>query len=423
MARNSEQSIEDRLENFPERAQTRLVLAKTPKFLLQQLLALALTVAASAELAPEAAKHAILRGNLKASQFRFENEKKGHVAFLGGSITENAKGHTAMIPAWLKERFPETEFTFNNAGISSTCSTSGAFRLRDHVLSEGPVDLLIVEFAVNDDQDAMHARQEALRGMEGVIRHFKTANPAGDVVVIHYVNPEMLAKLEKGETPASSEAHEAVAKHYNVSSVDVGAALASGAMNWETYGGTHPKEAGYRLASDMVISVLEKAWSTPAGDALVDSDPLRAPLDEYSYDKGKFLNPNATDWMGGWETGKASKELLPIGAIRGRFSDWDLTVASEPGAQMTFYFQGRGIGAFVLAGPDAGILEASVDGSPFGAVDLYHHHSKGLNYPRTVMFFTELKPGFHQVTLRVAERPEGQEGGNRAAILHLVVNE
>ena len=324
--------------------------------LTQQLLALCVASAAFADLPPEAKPFAVLRGQLKTSQFKFEKGKTGNVATLGGSITENAKGHSAMLPAWLKQRWPDTKFTFTNAGISSTCSTSGAFRLQDHVLSKGQLDLLIVEFAVNDDQDAMHARQEALRGMEGVIRKLKTHNPGADVVMIQYVNPGMLAKFEKGETPVSVDAHEAVAKHYNISSVNVGAAMAAGAMDWKTYGGTHPKEVGYRLASDMVISVLEEAWSTPVGDVMVQGHPIPEPLDEFSYANGAFLNPNATAWMGGWKTGKVSRELLPEGGIRGTFEPMEITVASEPGAQMYFNFQGRALGAFVLAGPDAGIF-------------------------------------------------------------------
>ena len=81
-------------------------------------------------------------------------ERPVHVAFLGGSITQNTGGHIAMVPKWLKEMYPKTEFVYTRAGIGSTCSTSGAFRLQTDVMANGPVDLLIVEFAVNDDQDA-----------------------------------------------------------------------------------------------------------------------------------------------------------------------------------------------------------------------------------------------------------------------------
>ena len=43
---------------------------------------------------------------------------------------------------WISEKkYPQTKFTFINAGISSTCSTTGAFRLVRDVISKGPIDL------------------------------------------------------------------------------------------------------------------------------------------------------------------------------------------------------------------------------------------------------------------------------------------
>ncbi|MEM1297150.1 MAG: SGNH/GDSL hydrolase family protein [Verrucomicrobiota bacterium] len=381
-------------------------------------------VFASAELPASAREHAILRGTYQNSQIRFEREKAGHVVVLGGSITENKSGHSQMVPEWLEKRFPDTNFQFTNAGISSTCSTSGAFRLRDHVLATGPVDLLIVEFAVNDDQDAGHALKEAVRGMEGIVQHTREHNPAADILIVHYVNPPILEKLSSGQTPVSVAAHESVAQRYELASVNVGAALAAGAMTWEAYGGTHPKKPGYRLASDMVISVLEKAWANPlTEDAKVIEFPTPIPLDTGSYSSGRFQDPAEADWMGGWTTGLTSRDLLPLGGIRERYTEWPITVAENAGAMMTMNFWGSAIGAFVLAGPDAAMLEVSVDAGDWKPVELYHHYSKGLNYPRTVMFFSDLSTGNHQLSLRVKERPEGQPGGERAAILKFVVNE
>ena len=109
-----------------------------------------------------------VRGNLNNSRLEFEQKKTGCVAFLGGSITE-AAGYRPMVEAILKKRFPETSFTFINAGIGSTCSNTGAFRFDRDVLKHGGPDLLFVEFAVNDDQDGHLSRTEAIRGMEGVI--------------------------------------------------------------------------------------------------------------------------------------------------------------------------------------------------------------------------------------------------------------
>ena len=126
---------------------------------------------------------------------------------------------------------------------------------------------------------------------------------------------------------------------------------------------------------------------------------------------------------GEWITGKAGRELLPRGSIRARFQTEALTVGTGAGTAMTLDFTGRAIGAYVLAGPDAALLEASIDGGPFQKSDLYHRYSRGLNYPRTVLFFTDLSPGKHTLKLRIAARPGNQAGGTRAAILQFVVNE
>ena len=106
-----------------------------------------------------------LRGDFRNARIAFEREGRGTVAFLGGSITE-MNGYRPLVCEILQRRFPKTVFKFIDAGISSTCSTTGAFRLGTDVLGQGPVDLLFVEFAVNDDQDAHHTRDACIRGME-----------------------------------------------------------------------------------------------------------------------------------------------------------------------------------------------------------------------------------------------------------------
>ena len=184
-----------------------------------------------------------LRGNFLNSHFSFSARKKGHVAFIGGSITA-MNGYRPMLCSFLQKRFPETKFTFTNAGISSTCSTSGAFRLQRDVLSRGPVDLFFIEYAVNDDQDAAHARRECIRGMEGILRQVRAHNPMADIVITHFVNPGMLKTVGKGKEPVSSGAHEDVAKHYGVSTIhlirEVDRLIAAGELTWRKFGGTHP---------------------------------------------------------------------------------------------------------------------------------------------------------------------------------------
>ena len=85
-------------------------------------------------------------------------------------------------------------------------------------------------------------------------------------------------------------------------------------------------------------------------------------------------------------------------------------------------FMGRALGAYVLAGPDAGVLEVSIDGGAWQRVDLYHRHSRGLHYPRTVMFATDLKAGMHFARIRLSQKSNLLSKGTAARILQFVVN-
>ena len=126
-------------------------------------------------------------------------------------------GYRPMVCAMLEKRFPQTDFAFTQAGISSTCSDTGAFRLYEDVLSKGPLDMLFVEFAVNDDQDGQKSLQNALRGMEGVIAQARKHNPKVDIIMTFFANQNILDHLAKNKNPPSIAAHTRVAEHYGVS--------------------------------------------------------------------------------------------------------------------------------------------------------------------------------------------------------------
>lgn len=354
---------------------------------------------------------------------RLEKDRKAHVAFLGGSITQNGKGHSGKVAAWLQERWPEVEFTFTNAGLSSTCSVSGAFRVDRDVLSKGPVDLMIVEFAVNDDQDAGHDAVTARRGMEGILRQYFAANPTGDVIMVQYVNPGILKAIQEGSSTVSVVAHEEVARHYRLPNVNVGVALAAeiaaGRMTWEEdYHETHPNDKGYTFASNLINRVIEDTVSGETPQTVT----LPEPLDSGSYASAKIVDPQKLDWLGGWEFGPVSEDLIPVGSIRGDYRVYQALRSDEAGSHLYFSFSGTMLGAFVLAGPDAGSLEISVDGGAWKKVDLFHSYSKSLNYPRSVIFADDLAPTLHQAVIRVAEGIPAGSQGTTATILHFQVN-
>ena len=191
----------------------------------------------------------------------FEKNKTARVAFMGGSITE-MNGYRPMVAKWLEERFPKTKFEFVNAGISSTCSTTGAFRLQRDVLSHGSIDLFFIEFAVNDDQDAGHSKEACIRGMEGIIRQMRLKSPKTDLVVTYFVNPGMLEQLKQGKTPLPMAAHERVLEKYGVSRIHLARELAGqikqGSFSWEKFGGTHPKNRETAFAPTCISKCSER---------------------------------------------------------------------------------------------------------------------------------------------------------------------
>jgi len=367
-----------------------------------------------------------LRGHFQNARMRFEREKKGHVAFIGGSITE-MKGYRPLVMDILRRRFPETEFTFTAAGISSTCSTTGAFRLHDDVLRKGPVDMFFIEFAVNDDQDARHLRRECIRGMEGIVRHTRLHNPCSDIVITYFVNPEMLEIWQAGKVPLSVDAHREVAEYYQVPTINLAKEVAdritAGTLTWEQFGGTHPKPEGNAICAAMIDRLMWKVWAQPLpGDAgpIVHRMPANA-LDKNSYYRGRLIAPDEAEIISAMRVKVPDWPSLK-GTCRSRFVRDRLLCADTPGAEMTLDFDGTAIGAYVLAGPDAGIVEASVDGGPYTPFDLFHRFSTGLHYPRAVVFDADLEAGEHTLALRISANKNERSTGHAMRVLHFAAN-
>jgi len=365
-----------------------------------------------------------LRGEFQNARLTFERTGKGTVAFLGGSITE-MNGYRPMVCELLKKRFPKTAFTFIPAGISSTCSTTGSFRFGTDVLGQGPVDLLFVEFAVNDDQDAHHTREACIRGMEGIVRHARQANPAMDIVMTFFVNEQILKTLQAGQTPLTIEAHTAVAEHYSVPTIhlakEVAEGIAGGTLTWEKFGGVHPAPFGNELCARMIDELFSRAWAKPlAAEATLNPSlvPL-TPLDPLNYAQGRFIAIGEAKVKQGWVSGVPDWKALK-GGKRPRFTSVPMLCATEPGAELTLAFEGTAVGAYVVAGPDAGVVEASIDGGAVQKVNLHHAFSAGLHYPRTVMFGTELAAGPHTLLLKMSA--ETQSAGHAARIMQFVAN-
>ncbi len=367
-----------------------------------------------------------LRGDYRNSYQMFEKERVGTVAFLGGSITE-MKGWRDMICEDLKQRFPYTKFTFIDAGIPSTGSTPGAFRLADDVLSKAKVDLLFVEAAVNDDTNGFNAIEQ-VRGMEGIVRHALLSNPSMDIMMLHFIYDPFIPKLDGGQMPDVILNHERVANHYLIPSVnlatEIAARMREGEFNWEQFGGTHPKPLGHAYYAATINKVLDEMYAScvAAGTAVKPHVLPAVPLDGYSYTNGKLVDIRQAHINKGWQLVPSWTPRL-IAETRPGFVDVPMLETDRPGAKLTLDFEGTAVGIFCVSGPAAGILEYSIDGATFKKLDTFTAWSGGLYIPWVYMFDTELPKGKHRLMLRMSKDHHLQSKGTACQIRQFVVNE
>lgn len=364
------------------------------------------------------------RGNLRNSFIRFEKERKGRVAFLGGSITE-MNGWKDMIEKQLTQRFPYTEFEFVEAGIGSTGTTPGAFRLDHDVLSKGKIDLLFVEAAVNDDTNHFSAIEQ-VRGMEGEVRHALLSNPEMDIIMLHFIYDPFIPLFAKGQMPDVILNHERVANHYLIPSANLAKEIAermqAGEFTWEQFGGTHPLPFGHTFYAATINRLFDDMWKGISPSARIQPHALpQQPLDPFSYTNGRFIDLKEAVCNKGW---KLTNNWNPADQAEKRngFVNVPMLEAARPGDQLTLSFTGKAIGIFCVAGPSAGILEYSVDNAPFKQLDTFTEWSEHLYIPWLYMLETELKEMPHKLILRMSSQKNPKSKGTQCQIRNFVSN-
>ncbi len=366
----------------------------------------------------------IHRCSLKNSFLKFQNEKKGRVVFLGGSITHNP-GWRDSVCAYLQRRFPETTFDFINAGIPSMGSTPGAFRFSRDVLAHGPVDLLFEEAAVNDDTNRRTATEIA-RGMEGIVRHALMANPTCDLVIMHFVDPGKMEDYRSNKVPEVIQLHEVVAKHYNISTINLAKEVTdridANEFDWEhDFKNLHPSPFGQNIYFQSIKTFLENEFSKNYSDGKITKAEMPQPIEPDCYDKGVLVEPNPLKKIKGWELVK-NWQPTDGKSTRANYLNVPMLVGSYPGEIIKFHFKGNAVGIAVAAGPDAGIIEYSVDNKPWKKQDLFTQWSEGLHLPWYYTLADGLEPRRHTMQLRITGEKNEKSTGNICRIRYFYFN-
>ena len=366
-----------------------------------------------------------IRGSLNNSSLIFEKEKKGRVVFLGGSITYNS-GWRDSVCIFIQQKFSNTEFEFINAGIPSMGSTPGAFRFERDVLKNGKVDLLFIEAAVNDDTNKT-APKEIIRGMEGIVRNAKTANPLCDIVMMHFVDPGKMEDYRKGVVPEVIQLHEKVAEHYNISTINLAKEITERIdaleFNWENdFKDLHPSPFGQNIYFQSMKQFLANCFNSVDFDGKQVVTEMPVPLDKFSYSKGILVEPNPPKAIKGWEFVENWKPENNKGT-RSNYVDVPMLVGDYPGKIVKFQFKGNAVGIAVAAGHDAGIIEYSVDNSDWKKQDLFTDWSENLYLPWFYTLDSGLKKGKHTLQIRLTDEKNPKSTGTKCIIRYFYFNE
>ena len=367
----------------------------------------------------------IHRNGIRNSLLKFQREKKGRVAFLGGSITYNG-GWRDSICNYLQKRFPETEFEFIAAGIPSMGTTPAAFRLERDVLAGGPVDLLFEEAAVNDATNG-RSNEEQIRAMEGIVRHVRSKNPATDIVLMHFVDPDKIEIYRLGQVPEVIQNHEKVAAHYHIPTInlakEVTERIDAGEFTWEDdFKNLHPSPFGQKIYFHSMKIFLENAWSgTVAEDDKIEAYPQPKPIDDSNYDNGKLILAKNAKIIKGWklvenwnpEDGKGT---------RANYVNVPMLVGQNGGSTLELKFNGNAVGIAVAAGPDAGIVEYRINNGNWQMQDLFTRWSMHLHLPWYYTLASSLPDEEHTLQLRIADEKNPQSNGTACRIRYFYVN-
>jgi len=262
------------------------------------------------------------------------------IALLGGSITQGSGASQVSNSYWwiingtlgkaLKEK--GSKLRLLHCAVGGTGSDYGAYRVGIQALDKG-VDLLVVEFAVNDSGSAENVKntdpaKSAVASMEGIVRQALKSNPRMGMIFLYTTTKGSVEKyyLNDAVMPSVLKHHE-VALRYNIAEVHCGPVIAgkfkAGEFTLEKFfkDGVHPSDTGHalyaKLLSDAITQALDQnapekipAMPEPIIQNNVFSTcrilPLK-PLSSNGWTEGK---PGYYTYAGCWSSKIAGSEMV-----------------------------------------------------------------------------------------------------------------
>lgn len=362
-------------------------------------------------------------GNLNNTLHQILYKKEMTIAFLGGSIT-NMNGWRDKVSNYLKEQYPQTKFTFVNAGVPSLGSLPHAFRLKNDVFNKGGINLMFIESAVNDHVNGTTEAQQR-KALEGIVLQAYQHNPQMDIVMMAFADEHKVERYKQGKVPLEVKVHEDIAEHYKLPFVnlaeEVSHRIMGGEFTWEDdFKDLHPAPFGQEIYFASIKRLLEIEQDHLLVDRF-DKGERPEPLQKITYDNGKYEPVTNAIIKKDFSVNANWTPKDPIPTRLG-FVNLPVLEGERPGAELELSFVGTAIGLAVLSGPDAGMIQYSIDGGKEQTLELFTEWSPQLHLPWFLLLGDDLPQGRHRLKLTIANDNHERSTGKACRIVHFLVN-
>lgn len=325
---------------------------------------------------------------------------------------------------YLEHEYPETKFTFINAGIPSLGSLPHAFRLETDVLSKGTIDLLFFESAVNDLANGTPVPCQC-RAMDGMVRHALKFNPSMNVIIMAFVDEIKIKEYHAGKIPEEVQVHDDIARHYHLPFInlaeEVTRRIDAKEFTWESdFKDLHPSPFGQQVYFRTMKRLLEISSARKFPSRVIPVK-LPSPLEEFNYSRGEYIPVDRARNLDGFKTDPAWKPADDAKTRKG-FVNVPMLVSQQAGSSFEFSFKGNAVGIALAAGPDAGIIQYTIDDNQEKTIDLFTQWSRSLHLPWYLMLGDGLKSGKHTIRIKILDSHNPRSAGTACRIVHFLVN-
>jgi lysophospholipase L1-like esterase len=328
---------------------------------------------------------------------------------MGALATKPEKRWVNRVAEWFAKSFPGTDVQVYNAGIGATGSKFGALRLRKHLLCYCP-DIVIVEYSINDSENAI-----AGKTFEGILRQLLNDKNNPAVIVLAMMNA-WGGNVEQKHLP--------LCRYYDIPMVSFRKLfedkIKSGnlAPNLILADNVHPNDKGHKIASKLIIDVLEKA-DTFSTDKNQSCSEIPVPLYTDKYENVDFyeaeeINPSKDK---GWVLDEHIESREQPWRLYGRPVFDKVWTAAEPKSELVFEYNGSYLAlTYWKENSDMGSADLFIDDAKIATIDGWVAQTWG-GYAKTEIYGTDLPAGKHSVNIVISSNNNKHSNGHRFDLL------